>query len=118
MANEADLATAVADAVHPLGVMQRITDRTLGLIESAQGVMIGVADPSGVTYVTGSGNQTLLIGTRVELGSSLTGVAVRTGEVQRSADTELDDRGIGGAVLGEVGDGFGVPHRQRQRAER
>ncbi|MBX3284129.1 MAG: EAL domain-containing protein [Actinobacteria bacterium] len=92
MANEADLATAVADAVHPLGVMQRITDRTLGLIESAQGVMIGVADPSGVTYVTGSGNQTLLIGTRVELGSSLTGVAVRTGEVQRSADTELDDR--------------------------
>lgn len=77
---------------HPLDVMQRVTDRTLELIEPALGVMVGVADADGITYVAGAGNQTPLVGTKVGLYWSLSGRAIRTNEVLHSPDTELDDR--------------------------
>ena len=92
MANALQLITAITEAVDPQAVMQRITERTLELIEPARGVMIGLADEGGVVYVTGAGNQRDFIGTRVSYASSLTGLALRTGYVQRSDDTELDPR--------------------------
>jgi EAL domain-containing protein (putative c-di-GMP-specific phosphodiesterase class I) len=75
-----------------MGVMQRVTDRTLELIEPAFGVMVGLADEDGITYVAGSGNQVGLVGTRVQMGRSLSGLSIRTSEVLRSDDTEEDAR--------------------------
>jgi len=77
---------------HPIDVMQRVTDRTLDLIEPAVGVMVGVAEHGGITYVAGAGNQVTLLGTHVGLDSSLSGVAIMSGAVQHSPDTELDPR--------------------------
>jgi len=92
MLNGADLTAAVGEAIDPMRLMQRVTDRTLELIAAANGVMIGLADDHGVTYVCGAGHQISHLGTRVELDSSLSGLAVRTGEIQRSDDTEADPR--------------------------
>jgi EAL domain-containing protein (putative c-di-GMP-specific phosphodiesterase class I) len=92
MLNCADLTAAVGEAIDPMRLMQRVTDRTLELIAAANGVMIGLADDHGVTYVCGAGHQISHLGTRVELDSSLSGLAVRTGEIQRSDDTEADPR--------------------------
>lgn len=92
MAQGPHLITALGDAVHPMGVMQRVTDRTLELMVPARGVMVGLADQDGITYVAGSGNQVELVGTRVQMGRSLSGLSIRTSEVLRSDDTEDDAR--------------------------
>jgi EAL domain-containing protein (putative c-di-GMP-specific phosphodiesterase class I) len=90
--NPIDLGAAVGEAVDPMRLMQRVTDRTLELISGADGVMVGLADDHGVTYVCGAGHRMSHLGTRVALGSSLSGLAVRTGQTQRSDDTEIDPR--------------------------
>jgi len=77
---------------HPIDVMQRVTDRTLDLIEPAVGVMVGVIEHGGITYVAGAGNQVTLLGTHVGLDSSLSGFAIKTATVQHTPDTELDGR--------------------------
>ncbi|WP_421117883.1 EAL domain-containing protein [Aquihabitans daechungensis] len=92
MAKGRQLITALGDAVHPMSVMQRVTDRTLELMAPAFGVMVGLADDDGITYVAGSGNQEDLVGTRVQMGQSLSGLSIRSGEVLRSDDTEEDAR--------------------------
>ena len=92
MVKPADLTTAMAAGVDPLSLMQRVTERTLEVIAVATGVMVGLADEGGVTYVTGAGTQVAFPGTRVELGGSLSGVAVMTGEIQRSDNTYIDPR--------------------------
>ncbi len=88
----ARLVDTVSRTIDPQCVIQRVTDRTLELIAAAQGVMVGLADSSGVTYICGAGSQTAYVGTRVELGDSLSGLAVRSGEVQLSNDTSADRR--------------------------
>lgn len=75
-----------------MGVMQRVTDRTLELMTGAFGVMVGLADETGITYVAGAGNQVDLVGTRVEMTRSLSGLSIRTAQVLRSDDTEDDAR--------------------------
>ncbi|MCU1368987.1 MAG: diguanylate phosphodiesterase [Ilumatobacteraceae bacterium] len=92
MAEGQQLITALGDAVHPMGVMQRVTERTLELMSSAFGVMVGLADQEGITYVAGAGNQVELVGTRVAMGQSLSGLSIRTSQVLRSDDTEEDAR--------------------------
>ena len=44
-----DLTAAVSRAVDPMSLMQRVTDRTLELIDVSEGVMVGLADDDGVT---------------------------------------------------------------------
>ena len=46
----------------------------------------------GVTYVCGAGYAVAHLGTTVDLDASLSGLAVRTGQIQRSDDTEADPR--------------------------
>lgn len=87
-----DLTAAMGQTIDPMHLMQRVTDRTLDLIAAADGVMVGLADDQGVTYVCGAGHRIPHLGTRVELGSSLSGLAVRTGQLQRSDDTSVDPR--------------------------
>jgi EAL domain-containing protein (putative c-di-GMP-specific phosphodiesterase class I) len=87
-----DITAAMSQTIDPMQLMQRVTDRTLDLIAAADGVMVGLADGQGVTYVCGAGHRVSHLGTRVDLGSSLSGLAVRTGQVQRSDDTSVDPR--------------------------
>ena len=87
-----DLTAAMGQTIDPMHLMQRVTDRTLDLIAAADGVMVGLADDQGVTYVCGAGHRISHLGTRVDLGSSLSGLAVRTGQLQRSDDTSVDPR--------------------------
>jgi EAL domain-containing protein (putative c-di-GMP-specific phosphodiesterase class I) len=92
MAGEAHLITALSEAVHPMNVMQRITDRTLELMAPAFGVMVGLVEDGGITYVAGSGNQVDLVGTHVQMDQSLSGLSIQTSQVLRSDDTEEDAR--------------------------
>jgi hypothetical protein len=55
------LVSTTSQAVDPQGVMQSVTDRTLELIRVAQGVMVGLADADGITYVCGVGSQTAFL---------------------------------------------------------
>ncbi len=92
MVTAARLTAGANRTIDPLVLMQRVTDGTLDLIEAANGVMVGLADEDGVTYMCGAGNQVSYLGTRVDLDSSLSGLAVRTGQVQRSDNTGIDPR--------------------------
>ncbi|HEX3824851.1 MAG TPA: EAL domain-containing protein [Mycobacteriales bacterium] len=92
MVRTADLTAAIGETIDPMRLMQRVTDRTLELISAANGVMVGLADEDGVTYVCGGGNQIGGVGTRVDLFSSLSGLTARTGVLQRSDDTTTDPR--------------------------
>ena len=87
-----DFAAAMGQTIDPMRLMQRVTDRTLELIANADGVMFGLVDDNEVTYVCGAGNQVSHLGTTVELGSSLSGLAARTGTLQRCDNTETDPR--------------------------
>lgn len=92
MVNGDDFTVALGQEIDPLLLMQRVTDRTLELISAADGVMVGLADHGGVTYVCAAGHCVGHLGTRVELDASLSGLAVRTGQILRSDDTEVDPR--------------------------
>lgn len=92
MVRVADLTAAMGQQIDPMRLMQRVTDRTLELIGPADGVMVGLADDHAITYVCGAGHRVSHLGTRVDLGSSLSGLAARTGVLQRSDDTAADDR--------------------------
>ncbi|MCU1453617.1 MAG: diguanylate phosphodiesterase [Acidimicrobiales bacterium] len=88
----ADLETTLSTAIEPMVLVQRVTDRTLELMGAADGVMVGFADGQTVTYVCGSGRSGTRVGTSVAIDASLSGLAVRTGQIQRSDDTQRDPR--------------------------
>jgi EAL domain-containing protein (putative c-di-GMP-specific phosphodiesterase class I) len=90
--NRASLSDTMREVVDPLRVMQRVTDRVLELIPHANGAMVGLADDDGITYVCGGGTCVSFIGTNVDLETSLSGLAVRSGLILRSDDTGCDPR--------------------------
>jgi GAF domain-containing protein len=85
--------TAMANERVELGsLMQRVADQSLELIAGADGVMIGLADRHGVSYVWGAGADTGHVGTRVNMDASLSGLAIRSRQVLWADDTETDPR--------------------------
>jgi GAF domain-containing protein len=92
MVNVDDLQIAMRAAIDPAGLMQRVADQTLELVGGANGVLIGLADRQGVSYVWGSGVAETSIGTRVSMDSSLSGFAIRMRQVSWSDDCETDPR--------------------------
>ncbi|HTW19259.1 MAG TPA: EAL domain-containing protein [Mycobacteriales bacterium] len=92
MTISADLADAMGQITDPSRLLQRVTERTLELIRAADGVLVGFTDESGITYVSAAGKQASYIGTKVDYATSLAGLAVRTGHLQRSDDSETDHR--------------------------
>jgi EAL domain-containing protein (putative c-di-GMP-specific phosphodiesterase class I) len=87
-----ELASAVGDAVDPMSLMQRVSDRTLELISTAEGVVIGLVNGNSITYVCGAGAGRSHIGAVVDVDASLSGLAIRTGRVMRSNDSQSDPR--------------------------
>lgn len=94
-----EVAAAVAEAVDPTSLMQRVCDRTLELIEAAEVVAIGLTDGSGITYVSWAGAGKSVVGTRVARDASLSGLAIKTGQILRSDDTQCDPRVDAAACL-------------------
>ena len=93
MVHEEDLGRAMRMAIDPSGLMQRVTDQTLELISGADGVLIGLADALGVSYVWAAGeNAAAFLGTRVNMDSSLSGLAIKSGGVEWSNNIETDPR--------------------------
>jgi GAF domain-containing protein len=86
------LIETMSEAIDPVGLMQRVADQTVELIPGADGVMIGLADRQGVSFVWGAGVNASHVGTRVNLDSSLSGLAIRRGELLWCHDTEIDPR--------------------------
>ena len=76
----------------PYSLMQHVADRMLEKVRGADGIMIGLADEMGVSYLWGAGVNVSHVGTRVSLDSSLSGLAIESGEVQWSDDCETDPR--------------------------
>lgn len=87
-----ELAAAVGEAVDPTSLMQRVTDRTLELIPAAEGVAIGLINHESVTYVSGAGVGASPVGARVDMDASLSGLAIQTGRILRSNNTQSDPR--------------------------
>ncbi|MCU1396029.1 MAG: diguanylate phosphodiesterase [Ilumatobacteraceae bacterium] len=87
-----ELAAAIGAAVDPTTLMQRVADRTVELVPAAEGVAIGLRTGDVITYVCGAGVNRTPVGTRVQSGTSLSGLAAVTGQVQRSHDARSDPR--------------------------
>jgi EAL domain-containing protein (putative c-di-GMP-specific phosphodiesterase class I) len=92
MMSQRELAAAVGEAVDPSSLMQRVCDRTLELISAAEGVAIGLVRDHSIAYVCGAGAGRSSVGARVDLDASLSGLAIQTGRILRSNDTQSDPR--------------------------
>ncbi len=82
----------MSEVLDPKRLIQRVADQTLELIAGADGVMMGLSDELNVSYICAAGHLVPNVGTNVDLDASLSGLAIRTGSVQRSDDTEDDPR--------------------------
>jgi EAL domain-containing protein (putative c-di-GMP-specific phosphodiesterase class I)/putative methionine-R-sulfoxide reductase with GAF domain len=77
----------------PLRLMQRVAEQALCLIASAEGVLIALLDWEGVlTYVCGAGMLAPYVGFRLSMEGSLSGEAMRSGQVLITEDTFVDPR--------------------------
>lgn len=90
--NRGDLAIAVATAVDPTALMQRVCDRTLELIAAAEGSAVSVVDGPRVTYLCGAGTSRDVGGTVVPLDGSLSGMAIKFGQVLHARGARQDWR--------------------------
>ena len=80
------------EVLDPRSLLQRVADQVLEVVDGAGGVLVGLCDESSVTFITGSGFLKAHIGTEIQVGSSLAGLAIMTRNVVRCDDTSNDDR--------------------------
>ena len=93
MTTQTSLREAIEHAADPVGVMQRVVDHAVGLIEGADGASLEVRREGEVLeYLCTSGTLEGFIGLQVPIGASLSGPSLRTGRVERCDDTETDPR--------------------------
>lgn len=80
------------EVLDPRSLVQRVADQALEVVAAAEGVLVGLTDEGGLTYICGAGFLKGDVGTTVKLGSSLAGVAAITRDVVCSDDTSTDPR--------------------------
>lgn len=86
------LQTNIAQLGHDLGsVMALVVERTLSLVVS-DGAVIELAEGNEMVYRAASGIAAPQLGLRLNLGTSLSGLCVRTGQQLICQDTERDPR--------------------------
>jgi EAL domain-containing protein (putative c-di-GMP-specific phosphodiesterase class I) len=87
------LTEAVKRAADPMHLMQRVADEAVSLIAGADGALIALWDEGAyLVYVCGAGYLEPSVGIKVHVANSLSGLAVRSGQIFRSDDTSVDDR--------------------------
>jgi len=72
-------------------VMQFVVERTLSLVD-ADGAVIELAEQQDMIYRAASGITAKSLGLRLKIGSSLSGLCIRSGEVLTCFDAESDPR--------------------------
>jgi GAF domain-containing protein len=82
--------------------MRRVVEQTLALIAVADGAVVEMAGEGHLTYVCAGGSLAEHVGTRLGLGESLSGLAVRTGEALRCENSASDPR-VDGEACQRVG---------------
>lgn len=78
---------------HPHQLLQRIAEQSSTLIASAEGVLVGlVREGSSILFMSGAGYLKSQVGSTQTIEGSLSGLAVTTGRIVRSDNTEMDPR--------------------------
>lgn len=90
----ARLTNLMQDSHEPMMVMQRVVDESLKLVGGADGAVVELLDPDGVTltYVCCTGTLWHSLGLRLHSESSLSGLALRSRSTLICADSETDPR--------------------------
>jgi EAL domain-containing protein (putative c-di-GMP-specific phosphodiesterase class I) len=87
------LQNAVRHTADPLVRLRHVVDQTLVLVRRADGVSVSLLGDDGyTTVVCSTGTMTGHLGAKVRVQGALSGLALETGTVQWSEDTESDDR--------------------------
>lgn len=93
MPEHTPLFEAIANATSPIAVFERLTQQCLELLPNADGAAIEMRrDADFFEYVTAAGTLTSFVGLKVPIATSLTGLAARTGAVQRTGNAAADPR--------------------------
>jgi EAL domain-containing protein (putative c-di-GMP-specific phosphodiesterase class I) len=88
----AALDRVLLDLIDPMVLMRRVVEEAVALVEAGDGAVVEIRDREDLVYVCGAGSLADHVGTRVFEGSSLSGLAVRTGETMYSEDCRRDPR--------------------------
>lgn len=83
---------AVLDVADPLVVVRRIAAQALVLIPAADGAVVELAGGDTLSYVCAAGTLFGSVGTRLSHAGSLSGLAMRCGQVQVCTNTATDPR--------------------------
>jgi len=92
MLNQLGLQGAIREAVDPLLVMRRVVTEALRLVHRGEGAVVELVDGDDLTYVCAAGTLAAHVGVQLPVSASLSGLAVRTGEVLRCDDATTDPR--------------------------
>lgn len=94
MSSYTNLANMIQDSNEPMTVMQRVVNESLKLISGADGAVVELLDPDGVTltYVCCTGSLWSSLGLRLNSETSLSGLALRSNSTLICADSETDSR--------------------------
>lgn len=88
----ANVAALLREFSDPLSVMRRITDEVLELIGPAEGAAVELLDGEYLRCVCGAGSLRSMVGTRVGVRASLSGLAVDQGTTLLCHDARTDRR--------------------------
>ncbi|HTW08460.1 MAG TPA: EAL domain-containing protein, partial [Acidimicrobiales bacterium] len=92
MDNTVTLGTAILRVSAPMETMRRVVDQALLLVPSAEGSVVELLEGETLTYVCCAGNLASATGLQLGLGSSLSGLSVRTASTLRCDDAAEDPR--------------------------
>ncbi len=94
---------AIRVAADPMAVLDRIVQQCLDLVPAADGCSLEVRRGAlALEYVSASGTLADFVGLQISLNASLSGLSVRTGQVQLCADA-LDDPRVDRAAVAATG---------------
>jgi EAL domain-containing protein (putative c-di-GMP-specific phosphodiesterase class I) len=93
MPDRTELHDAIRGAADPLTVMDRIVAQAVLLVPGADGASFEIRrDADTLEYVSAAGTLQDHVGLRLPVQGSLSGTALRTGEIVRTDDARLDER--------------------------
>ncbi len=94
MSSYTNLNKLIQDSDEPMTIMQRVVNESLKLISGADGAVVELLDPDGVTltYVCCTGSLWSSLGLRLNSETSLSGLALRSNSTLICADSETDSR--------------------------
>lgn len=88
-----ELNDLVLQAIDPLALMQRVADQLIGMVDGADGALVGLLiDEENIRYVCGAGYLSAYVGSLLAVRGSLSGKAIESRRTLTTEDTERDGR--------------------------